>query len=297
MVPPLREGAVLIAVDGYPAAGARVPVGEVAMAVVDEGPRDGPVVVCLHGEPTWGFLYRHVLADLVTAGARVVVPDLIGFGRSDKPPDVAAYTYAGHVRWLEQALFGVLDLRHVVLVCQDWGGLLGLRLAAQRSDRFAAIVAANTFLPFGGPLPQAFLEWRAYVRATPGLDVGEIVQRGSATRLAPEIVDAYRAPFVTAGDLAGVRAFPDLVPDRLDHPEAVVNRAAWEVLRAWDKPFLTAFSDGDPITAGGAEAFQALVPGAAGAPHRTLHGGHFLQEDAPHELAAAVLDAIELMQR
>jgi haloalkane dehalogenase len=283
------------ALPDFPWEARRVPVGAaLSMAVIDEGARDAPVVLALHGEPSWSFLYRHVIGDLLEHGLRVVAPDLIGFGRSDKPRALDAYSYAGHVQWLEAGVLDALALQQITLLCQDWGGLLGLRLVAAHPERFRAVVATNTFLPFGAPLPQAFLDWRAYVRAARRVDPGAVVQRGTLTQLPPEVEEAYREPFAVEADLAGVRAFPDLVPDRPEHPDAVLNRSAWDVLRRWERPFITAFADGDPITAGGAEAFQRLIPGAAGMPHRTLHGGHFIQEDAPHELAAAVRDAIRL---
>jgi haloalkane dehalogenase len=264
------------------------------VAVVDEGPADGETVLLLHGEPSWSFLYRRMIPVLVGAGLRVVAPDLIGFGRSDKPADPAAYSYAGHVEWMRQALFDRLDLRDVTLVGQDWGGLIGLRLVAEHPDRFARVVAANTGLPTGDqPMSEAFLAWQRFARESPDFQIGRVVANGCRTPLPPEVVAAYDAPFPDDRFTAGARAFPALVPTSPEDPAAAANRTAWEALTRWDKPFLTAFSDGDPITGGGDRVFQKLVPGAAGLPHTTLAGGgHFLQEDVGAELAQVVVDLV-----
>ena len=268
------------------------------VAVVDEGPADGEVVLLLHGEPSWSFLYRRMIPVLTAAGLRVVAPDLVGFGRSDKPADRADYTYARHVEWMRQALFDGLGLTDLTLVGQDWGGLIGLRLVAEHPDRFARVVAANTFLPTGDRPPgEAFLRWQRFARESPRFDAGWVVAGATATELPPDVVAAYDAPFPDDTYKAGARAFPELVPTAPDDPAAAANRAAWEVLTRWEKPFLTAFSDGDPITAGGDRAFQQRVPGAQGMPHTTLRGGHFLQEDAGPELARAVADLIAATPR
>ena len=260
---------------------------------VDEGPRTADPVLCLHGEPSWSYLYRKMIPVFVAAGQRVVAPDLVGFGRSDKPVHREDYTYQRHVDWLRAVLEG-LDLRRVTLVCQDWGGLLGLRLAAEHPERFARIVAANTFLPTGDvPAGPAFLAWKHYSQTTPEFHVGGIVRGGSATPLAPEVVAAYDAPFPDDRYKAGARQFPLLVPVTPDDPAAPANRRAWEVLRRWEKPFLTAFSDQDPITRGGDAWFQEAIPGTRGQPHTTITGaGHFLQEDRGEELAQVVVDFI-----
>ena len=264
------------------------------VAVVDEGSADGEAVLLLHGEPSWSFLYRRMIPVLVGAGLRVVAPDLIGFGRSDKPADPAAYSYAGHVEWMRQALFDRLDLRDVTLVGQDWGGLIGLRLVAEHPDRFARVVAANTGLPTGDqPMSEAFLAWQRFARESPDFQIGRVVANGCRTPLPPEVVAAYDAPFPDDRFTAGARAFPALVPTSPEDPAAAANRTAWEALTRWDKPFLTAFSDGDPITGGGDRVFRKLVPGAAGLPHTTLAGGgHFLQEDVGAELAQVVVDLV-----
>ena len=268
------------------------------VAVVDEGPADGEVVLLLHGEPSWSFLYRTMIPVLTAAGLRVVAPDLVGFGRSDKPADRADYSYARHVEWMRQALFDGLGLTGITLVGQDWGGLIGLRLVAEHPDRFERVVAANTFLPTGDRPPgEAFLRWQRFARESPRFEAGWVVAGATATELPPEVVAAYDAPFPDDAFMAGARAFPELVPTSPDDPAAPANRAAWEVLGRWEKPFLTAFSDGDPITAGGDRAFQQRVPGAQGMPHTTLSGGHFLQEDAGPELARVVADLVAATPR
>jgi haloalkane dehalogenase len=268
--------------------------GGLRVGYVDEGPADGETVLLLHGEPSWSFLYRRMIPVLAGAGLRVVAPDLVGFGRSDKPTRPEDYSYARHVDWMRAALFDALDLRDVTLVGQDWGGLIGLRLVAVHPDRFARVVVANTGLPTGDqPMTEAFLAWQRFAQETPRLEIGRIVSNGCGTPLAPQVVAAYDAPFPDDSFTAGARAFPMLVPTRPDDPAAEANRAAWAVLSEWEKPFLTAFSDGDPITGGGERVFQKLVPGAQGMPHTTLRGGgHFLQEDVGPELARVVLDLI-----
>jgi haloalkane dehalogenase len=277
----------------YPPAYVTFDAGDGTMlrvAVVDVGPADGEVVVLLHGEPSWSFLWRHVIVELTAAGLRVVAPDLVGFGRSDKPTDPAAYSYAAHVEWMRQTLFEGLGLRDVTLVAQDWGGLVGLRLVAEHPDRFARVVVANTGLPTGDtPMSEAFLAWQSFAATAAGFDVGRIVAGGTVRGLPPEVVAAYDAPFPDEASKAGARTFPGLVPTTPDDPAAAANRAAWEVLSRWDGPFLTAFSDGDPITAGADRVFQQVVPGARGMPHTTLAGGgHFLQEDVGPELGRVV---------
>ncbi|MFJ9369028.1 haloalkane dehalogenase [Nocardia sp. NPDC101769] len=261
---------------------------------LDEGPRDGEIVLLLHGEPSWSFLYRHMIPGLVAAGKRCVAPDLIGFGRSDKPADRADYSYARHVEWVREALFDHLDLSGVTLVCQDWGGLIGLRLVAEHPDRFARVVVANTGLPTGeAKLTDAFAVWQRFSQETPEFPVGGIVAGGCRTELSPAVVAGYDAPFPDETYKAGARAFPMLVPTHPDDPAGPANRRAWEQLAHFGKPVLTAFSDGDPITAGGYRIFQERVPGAAGQPHITITGaGHFLQEDRGPQLATLVAEFI-----
>ena len=256
---------------------------------VDEGPRDAPPVLLLHGEPSWSFLYRKMIPILVDAGLRAIAPDLVGCGRSDKPAARDDYTYQRHVDWIT-ALLAALDLGDATLVGQDWGGLIGLRLVAEHPDRFARVVAANTFLPTGDRDPgDAFHAWQRFSQETPTFDVGRIGSTGCTSELPPAIVAGYDAPFPDESFKAGVRQFPLLVPSRPDDPASDANRAAWEVLRAWTKPFLTAFSDRDPITAGADQVLRADIPGCRGQAHTTIEGaGHFLQEDAGPELARVV---------
>jgi len=277
--------------DGYPFAPHYIEVSGLRVHYVDEGPRDAAPVLLMHGEPSWSYLYRKMIPILTAAGHRCVAPDLVGFGRSDKPVRREDYTYQHHVDWMRGVLER-LDLRAVTLVCQDWGGLIGLRLAAEHADRFARIVVANTFLPTGDmPAGNAFMAWRKFSQETPEFPVGGIVQGGCATPLAPAVVAAYDAPFPDERYKAGARQFPTLVPISPDDPAAPANRKAWEVLRRWQKPFLTAFSDADPVTRGGDTIFQQEVPGAQGQPHTTITGaGHFLQEDKGEDLARVVVD-------
>lgn len=267
--------------------------GRLRIHCVDEGPRDAGPVLMLHGEPSWCYLYRKMIPVIAGAGHRAIAPDLPGFGRSDKPARREDYTYQRHAGWMEAFLLA-LDLRNITLVCQDWGGLIGLRLVAAHPDRFARIVAANTFLPTGDrPAGEAFLRWQQFSQAVPDLPVGRIVKGGCVTDLSPEIIAAYDAPFPDDSYKEGARQFPLLVPTSPDDPEAPANRKAWEVLARWEKPFLTAFSDSDPITRGGDAAFQAMVPGTKGQPHTTIKGaGHFLQEDKGEDLAHVIVDFI-----
>jgi len=264
--------------------------GSLRVHYVDEGPADGEVVVLLHGEPSWSYLYRTMIPVLVDAGLRAVAPDLVGFGRSDKPAERADYTYARHVEWMRAALFDRLELRDVTMLGQDWGGLIGLRLVAEHPDRVARVVAANTFLPTGDTPPgDAFKAWQRYSQEAPDLHIGGIVKGGCVSDLSPEVGAAYDAPFPDDSYQAGARQFPLLVPTSPDDPAAAANRAAWEVLGTFEKPFLTAFSDGDPVTRGADRFLQQSIPGAAGQPHTTIvGGGHFLQEDKGQELAAVV---------
>ncbi|MEO3937289.1 haloalkane dehalogenase [Dermatophilaceae bacterium Soc4.6] len=262
----------------------------VRMAYVASGRPDAPTVVLVHGEPTWGYLYRHMIGPLVDAGLRVVVPDLVGFGRSDKPTDVGDYSYAAHVEWLRAALFDALDLRDIVYVGQDWGGLLGMRLLAEHPERFAGAVMANTGLPTGDvPMPEVWQRFRVAVQTAERLDVARLVDSGCQRELTPQERAAYDAPFPSSAHLAGVRSFPGLVPNTPDDPASAANRAAWQRLSHIDVPFLTAFSDGDPITRGGDRWMRERIAGAVGQPHTTIEGaGHFLQEDQPERFAEVV---------
>ena len=268
--------------------------GGLRLAYVEAGPPGGEPVLLLHGEPSWSFLYRTVMPVLADAGLRVIAADLVGFGRSDKPADVADHTYARHVEWMRALAFDRLDLRGLTLVGQDWGGLIGLRLVAEHPDRFARVVAANTGLPTGDqPMPDVWLRFRELVRTVPALSVSRLVQSGCQTRLAPEVLAAYEAPFPDPTFAAAVRAMPDLVPTTPDDPASEANRAAWRRLAAWDKPFLVAFSDRDPITGAMGPILARTIPGAAGLEHPVIAGaGHFLQEDAGERLGTVIADFI-----
>lgn len=261
------------------------------MHYVDEGPSDADPVVMLHGEPSWSFLYRKMIPIVAGAGHRTIAPDLVGFGRSDKPTQRDAYTYAAHVEWMRCLLFDELDLRNITLVCQDWGGLIGLRLVAEHPDRFARVVAANTLLPTGeqeaGP---AFDMWKKMSQELPAW--GPLFGGPKANPTSDEVKAAYDAPFPDESYKAGSRQFPLLVPVTPDDPAAPANQKAWAALQKFEKPFLLAFSDGDPITSGFKDVFLQ-VPGTKGQPHTTIEGaGHFLQEDKGEELARVVNDFI-----
>ncbi|HVL90378.1 MAG TPA: haloalkane dehalogenase [Actinomycetota bacterium] len=279
---------------GFPFLPNYLETGGLRIHYVDEGPKDGLPVLMLHGEPSWSYLYRKMIPVFTASGFRAVAPDLVGFGRSDKPAGRTDYTYERHVAWM-LAVIEQLDLRGITLVCQDWGGLIGLRLAAEHPDRFARIVATNTFLPTGDmPAGEAFLRWREYSQTAPDFDIGAIVAKGCATELRPEITAAYDAPFPSDEYKAGARQFPVLVPVTPDDPAAAANRAAWEVLSRWEKPFLTAFGDQEKITRGADRFFQSAIPGAAGRPHTTIEGAmHFIQEDKGEELARVTVEFID----
>ena len=254
---------------------------------VDEGLRDGAVVLLMHGEPSWAYLYRKIVPALVAKGCRVIAPDLIGFGRSDKPAARTDYTYERHVAWMSTWLTA-LDLNAITLFCQDWGGLIGLRLVAAFPERFVGVVIGNTGLPTGTGFSEGFNAWLNFSQSVPQMPIGVIVNGGCVRDLNPAEIAAYDAPFPDETYKEGARQFPTLVPITPGHASVAENLAAWKALEAFDKPFLTAFSDGDAVTKGGDVAFQQRVPGAKGQPHVTLHGGHFLQEDSPAEIAGLI---------
>jgi haloalkane dehalogenase len=278
------------ALPGYPYAPHYAEVDELRLHHLDEG--SGPTVLCFHGEPSWSYLYRHMLERLVAAGQRVVCPDLVGFGRSDKPTDPGWYTYDRHVetvtRHLEQ-----IDLADVTVVVQDWGGPIGLRWAVEHADQVERLVILNTGL-YAGRVSEGFWRWLAFVENTPDLPIGAIVQAGTATDLPPEIVAAYEAPFPTPESKAGAHRFPFLVPTSDDAVGAAEMRAVRAALREWHKPALVAFSDGDPIfpfpRAG--EQFTELIP-TAEEQVRIEGAAHFLQEDCGLEIAEAMAGALQ----
>jgi haloalkane dehalogenase len=276
---------------GYPPRYAEA--GGLRMAYVEAGPPDGEPVLLLHGEPSWSFLYRKVLPVLADAGLRAIAADLVGFGRSDKPAEMSDHTYARHVEWVRAFAFDALGLSGVTLVGQDWGGLIGLRLVAEHPGRFARVVAANTGLPTGDhPMPEVWLRFREVVRTAPVLGISRLVQAGCRSVLAGDVLAAYEAPFPDESFKAAPRAMPSLVPTTPDDPASAANRAAWQQLSAWDKPFLVAFSDSDPITGAMAPVLKAAVPGAAGLGAVIEGAGHFLQEDAGERLGTVIVDFI-----
>lgn len=295
---------------------------ELRMHYVDEG--EGDVILCLHGQPSWSYLYRKMIPILVDAGFRVIAPDLIGFGKSDKPTDRASYTYANHVRWMKSFIEN-LDLREITLVCQDWGSLIGLRIVAENEERFARVVLANGGLPDGTGIPDEmapklhrllestpalsaidmgmklagpvgdrppFMYWVKHCDAYPDFHPAEVMKL-SLRHCDEEEARAWAAPFPSAEYMAGARQFPSLVPIIPDNPAIPANREAWKVLGRFDKPFITAFGDSDPVTRGAEKRFIDTVPGAKGQKHTILKGaGHFLQDDVPEALAQVIVDFV-----
>jgi haloalkane dehalogenase len=258
---------------------------------VDEGPKDAPVVLMMHGEPTWCYLYRHMIPPVAEAGARVVAPDLIGFGKSDKFTSQSVYSYGRQVEWLKHWV-EALDLNNITLVCQDWGSLIGLRLLTAMPERFSGTILSNGGLPEGGGARRAFRIWKAFSKWSPVFPISKIVQAGTKRRLSAFERAAYDAPFPSKHSKAAARIYPSLVPMENDDPAIPDQKAAWKVLERYDKPFLCCFSDGDPITRGGDRLFIGRVPGTAGQPHTTLKGGHFVQEDDPQGFVAQILKLI-----
>ena len=275
---------------GYDFASHYVDVAGLRMHYIDEGPDDVAPLLLLHGEPSWSYLYRRMILPIANAGHRVIVPDLIGFGKSDKPVRQDDYSYAGHVDWMRQFI-EALDLRDITLFGHDWGSLIGLRVAAEHEDRFARIAIGNGALPTGDhSVPKAFRIWRAFARWSPWLPIGRIIQSATVTELSKDVVAAYEAPFPSRRYKAGARVFPKLVPTTPNDPASDANRRSWALLKTWDKPFLTTFSDRDPIMRGGERVFQKLVPGAKSQAHVIIEGaGHFLQEDKGEELAELLI--------
>lgn len=261
---------------------------------IDEGPKEAEVVLLMHGEPSWSFLYRHMIPILVKAGFRIVAPDLVGFGRSDKPTKQEDHTYLKHVDWITKWL-KVVDLNRITLFCQDWGSLIGLRVAIENQERFSRIVLSNGGLPTGEEtLSEAFMNWRNFSRNTPTFDIKFIIQGGTKTELDNEVLKGYDAPFPDDTFKPGARILPSLVPISPDDPEHDANRKALEQFNKWEKPFLTAFADSDPVTRGGDSLWQSLIPGAKGQNHTTIKdAAHFVQEDKGPELAEVIKEFIK----
>jgi haloalkane dehalogenase len=259
------------------------------MHFLDEGPADGPPIVLLHGEPTWSYLYRTMIPPLADAGNRVLAPDLIGFGRSDKPSRIEDYTYLRHVEWVT-SWFEQLRLKDVTLFVQDWGSLIGLRIAAEQGDRIGRLVVANGFLPAGqAPTSRAFSVWRAFARYSPVLPAGRLVAAGTVRRVPPKVRAGYDAPFPDKTYQAGARAFPQLVPTSPDDPAIPANRAAWDALGHWEKPFLAIFGARDRLLGRADRPLIKHIPGATGQPHARINASHFIQEDSGPELAERVV--------
>lgn len=268
-------------------------LGTMRVHYVDEGPRDGRVVIMMHGEPSWSYLYRKMIAQVAGAGCRVLAPDLIGFGRSDKPARTDDYTYNGHVNWMQQ-WFDAVDVSGAVLFCQDWGGLIGLRLVAENVERFAGVVAANTFLSTGTGKPsKAFEQWKQFSQTVPVFPTGGVIRGATVKDLGAGVEEAYDAPYPDESYKAGARIFPALVPVSQDMNGVAENVKAWQEFSSFEKPFLTCFSDQDPVTGGLDKEFHKRIPGCVGQPHQTLKGGgHFLQEDLPDELSKIIIDFV-----
>ena len=270
-----------------------IEIGGLRIAYIDEGPKDGPAVLLMHGEPAWSFLYRKMIPILVSAGMRVLVPDQVGFGRTDKPTKRSDYTYENHVQWMSAWLESV-DAKDITLFCQDWGSLIGLRMVTEMPDRFARIALSNGGLPTGNEkIPRAFHIWRAFAMYSPWFPIGKIVRFGCAQGLSDEAVAAYDAPYPNSRYKVGARVFPTLVPIDPSNPARQANERAWDMYKAWTKPFITLFSTRDPVTKGGERMWQKRVPGAEGQNHTKIRGaGHFVQEDKGEEVAQALVEFI-----
>lgn len=254
---------------------------------VDEGPREVAPILLLHGEPTWSYLYRKFIPPLAAAGHRVLAPDLIGFGKSDKPASRDSYSYERHVAWMSDWLTQ-LDLHNITLFCQDWGGLIGLRLVAAFPDRFARLVISNTYLPVGENIGSGFDGWRAFSQATPEFKTGRIVDGGCNRALTGAEIAAYNAPYPDERFKAGARQFPLLVPVTPGHLSVAENCAAWAQLEHFEKPVLTCFGNQDQILGHLDAEIQQRIPGAKGQPHCRIDASHFCQEDQPEQLVELI---------
>ena len=269
-----------------------IEVDGIKIHYLDEGINQAETILLLHGEPSWCFLYRHMIPILVKEGYRILAPDLVGFGRSDKPTEQVDHTYKKHVEWITK-LLQMLDINNITLFCQDWGSLIGLRMAIENHDRFKRIVISNGGLPVAeGEQSDAFLEWREFSRTTPALPIKMILQAATTSKLSRHVLKAYDAPFPDESYKAGARIMPSLVPISPDDPENDANKRALEQFKQWKKPFLTAYSD-DPISKGRDEKFHE-IPGAKGQNHTTIKdAGHMVQEDKGHELAEVIINFIK----
>jgi len=256
---------------------------------LDEGNDNNPIVLLLHGEPSWSYLYRKMI-PILSHNFRVIAPDLIGFGKSDKLVNQQEYSYQKHIDWIS-AFIEKLDLKNIVLFCQDWGGLTGLRIITQMNNRFDMVIASNTTLPTGKtPIPDSFLQWRDYSQHSSSFNIGKVIDMGTVQPLSEKVYEAYNAPFPSEEYKAGARIFPTLVPINEEDPESIKNLKAWEKLKSWNKPFLTIFGDEDYIMRGAEKAFQKIVPGAKEQNHKILNAGHFIQEEKGQELAELIIE-------
>jgi haloalkane dehalogenase len=256
---------------------------------LDEGNNHKPTVLLLHGEPSWSYLYRKMI-PVLSDRFRVIAPDLIGFGKSDKLVNKQDYSYQNHINWIS-TFIEKLDLRNIILFCQDWGGLLGLRIITEMDNRFDMVIASNTTLPTGKiPMPESFMQWRAFSQHSTGFNIGKVIDMGTVEPLSEKVLEAYNAPFPSEEYKAGARIFPALVPIEPEDPESINNLKSWEKLKSWDKPFLTVFGDEDNIMIGAEKILQNLVPGAKGQNHKILNAGHFIQEEKGEELAELIIE-------
>lgn len=256
---------------------------------LDEGNNHKPTVLLLHGEPSWSYLYRKMI-PVLSDRFRVIAPDLIGFGKSDKLVNKEDYSYQNHINWIS-TFIEKLDLRSIILFCQDWGGLLGLRIITEMDNRFDMVIASNTTLPTGKiPMPESFMQWRAFSQHSTGFNIGKVIDMGTVEPLSEKVLEAYNAPFPSEEYKAGARIFPALVPIEPEDPESIKNLKSWERLKSWDKPFLTVFGDEDNIMIGAEKILQNLVPGAKGQNHKILNAGHFIQEEKGEELAELIIE-------
>lgn len=261
----------------------------VRMHFIDENKDSEDIVLLLHGEPTWSYLYRHMIPILVKAGKRVIAPDLIGFGKSDKLPDRESYTYENHIDWTSN-IIKKLDLKNITFFGQDWGGLIGLRLVADNPDLFNGMVLANTSLPIGKGSTPGFDAWKKYSQIVEIFNSGKIIQNASLRNLSDNEIAAYNAPFPDDSYLACARQFPTLVPMNPEDPSVQENIAAWEVLKRFDKPVLTIFGSKDPVMLGQEKYFQKMIPGTSGMNHQIVEAAHFIQEDQPELLANSIIN-------
>lgn len=258
------------------------------MHYLDENKDSNDVVLLLHGEPTWCYLYRHIIPILTKAGKRVIAPDLIGFGKSDKLTNKEDYTYANHIMWVSQ-LFDHLQLDNVVLFAQDWGGLIGLRILAENPEKFSGLVVSNSGLPIGSGASEGFKQWLNYSQTVEDFNAGKIVYQGSLKALDNYEIDAYNAPFPDDSFKVAARVFPTIVPITKEHAEVEENIKAWEVLKKFDRPTVAIFGEHDASFRGGDKYIIEKIAGAKGMNHQRINAGHFSQENQPELIADTIL--------